>query len=289
MITPNQEAPQLAKALGLNVPLYLKREDLHPYGSHKGRSIPYMIEQYAKGGAKHFAISSSGNAAIAAALYITDYNLKFVESPLSLQIFVGENISDGKYQTIKQLKRSNEDRITLTQTDKPKQAVHKLNKSGEAKALRQSTDPLALVGYASLIEELGEIQNIESVFVPTSSGTTAEALAEKFRIEIVQTSKCHPISEQFDTNFTPSTESLADAIVDIVAKRGETLVGKIKASGGGGWVVSNDEIRSAQALLKETEDIDASPNGILGLAGLVKSLASGQTYSEPVVCIITGK
>ncbi|HEY4493668.1 MAG TPA: PLP-dependent lyase/thiolase [Candidatus Paceibacterota bacterium] len=288
MITPQDEAPKLAKALGLSVPLYLKREDLHPYGSHKGRSIPYMIEQYAKGGETRFAISSSGNAALAAARYINEYNSKFNERELSLQIFVGENISGEKFEILKH-EILNNPKIQITKCEKPKQSVHILNKKGEAKALRQSNDPTALVGYGSLIAELAEIDNIAAVFVPTSSGTTAEALAEKFRVEIVQTSKCHPIAEQFDTNFTPATESSADAIVDIVALRGDSLVRKIKEKNGAGWVVSNEEVKNAQDLLAKIEGAEGSPNGVLGIAGLGKSLAMGKTYSGPVVCIVTGR
>src|ERR1035437_8229763 len=75
MLTPQKNYPNLAKALGVSS-LYLKREDLHPYGSHKGRSIPVMIDHYVKDGKRHFAISSSGNAALAAAMYLKELNGK---------------------------------------------------------------------------------------------------------------------------------------------------------------------------------------------------------------------
>src|SRR3989344_4846040 len=149
MITPQEEYPKLAKALGLFVPLYFKREDLHPMGSHKGRSIPYMIEQHAKGGHRHFAISSSGNAALAAVMYINEYNRTFTESPLSLQVFVGKHINIVKHEILKHEIRNNHE-IQIIETEKPKQAVHILNKNGEAKSLRQSIDPLTLIGYQSL-------------------------------------------------------------------------------------------------------------------------------------------
>jgi len=48
-ITPLEHYPTLAKAIGVS-DLYFKREDLHPYGSHKGRSIPVMINNYYKKG-----------------------------------------------------------------------------------------------------------------------------------------------------------------------------------------------------------------------------------------------
>ena len=74
MITPQEPFPALAKAVGLT-DIYLKREDLHTYGSHKGRSIPVMIDHYLKEGSKNFAISSSGNAALAAALYVKELKI----------------------------------------------------------------------------------------------------------------------------------------------------------------------------------------------------------------------
>jgi threonine dehydratase len=67
MVTPLEQQKKLAEVIGFS-DLYFKREDLHPYGSHKGRSIPVMIDHYVASGDTTFAISSSGNAALAAAI-----------------------------------------------------------------------------------------------------------------------------------------------------------------------------------------------------------------------------
>lgn len=289
MITPNQEVPQLAKELGISGKLYFKREDLHPYGSHKGRSIPYMIEAYARGGVNKFAISSSGNAALAAALYINEYNQKFAESQLSLQIFVGENINDNKLQVLKAQSSTNP-QISITQTETPKQEVHKLNKKGEAKALRQSNDDLALIGYKELADELSSIQNLASIFVPTSSGTTAQALTENLpgvQIHIAQTSACHPIVELFDPRgrTVKSEHSMADAIVDQVALRKDKLLPKLAD----GWIVSDEEIEKAIKLTKQTIGLDISPNSALSVAALTQALANGWQPLGTIVCLITGR
>jgi len=45
--------------------LWIKHEDQHPIGSHKGRSLAYQLSYYQSLGEHKFAISSSGNAAIA--------------------------------------------------------------------------------------------------------------------------------------------------------------------------------------------------------------------------------
>ncbi len=284
MITPQQEVPQLAKRLGVPS-LYLKREDLHPFGSHKGRSIPYMIRQYAGGGQKRFAISSSGNAALAALSYINEYNTKFTEDPLMLDIFVGQNIDQDKLNILKE--KITDPGFTLIQTDRPVQSVHMLNKKGEAKALRQSNDPLALIGYQSLVDELSEINKVSAIFVPTSSGTTALALASKYPVHIVQTSACHPIAESLDTKFESSETSIADAIVDKVALRKDSLQKSLV----GGWVVSDPEIIEAVKLVKDLTGIDISANSALSIAGLVKAQREGWQAGAggAIVCLITGK
>src|SRR3989344_6032126 len=198
MITPQQEVPRLAGRLGLDK-LYFKREDLHPYKSHKGRSIPVMIETHARGGHTRFAISSSGNAALAAAMYVLDYNKKFTERPLSLAIYVGQNIIPSKLKALTDLASGT---IKIEKVEAPRQTVHTLEKRGEAKSLRQSQDPLALVGYKSLADELKQIENLGSIFIPTSSGTCAEALGTtgvgRLAIHIVQPTSCSPIASVFD-------------------------------------------------------------------------------------------
>ena len=309
MLTPQSPAPKLAKAIGLDVPLYIKREDLNPYGSHKGRSIPLMMEKYAAQGVRDFVISSSGNAALAAAKYV-------VQRPeLKLTIFVGKNIDNKKLTVIaseaKQSQRISEirgiasssasrrtprnDRVIVKQVANPKQAAFQMNKAGKAKNLRQSTDDSALVGYEELARELAEVKNLAAVFVPTSSGTTAQGLYLGFgklgvkpQIHIIQTSACHPFIQNTKYIIQNTKYSLASAIVDKVAHRKSEIVKLLKNSHGAGWVASDEEIRAAMALIKKTEGINASPNSALALAGLVKALAAGEKFSGPVVCLFTG-
>lgn len=113
MQTPQLPHPKLSQALGLISELYLKREDLHPYGSHKGRSIPGMIEAYAKQGVRDFVISSSGNAALAAIHAVKAYNEQHPE-PTTLKILVGKKIDPNKLQTL------NANRYTLNATSSKK-------------------------------------------------------------------------------------------------------------------------------------------------------------------------
>ncbi len=291
MVTPQKKAKKLAQSIGLKEDLYLKREDLHPFGSHKGRSIPVMIKKYADLGHSSFIISSSGNAALAAAMTVVKYNIEN-DDKISLQIFVGEKIHFKKMQGIKDAAKK-DGRILVRKVSNPKQGAFLEEKNNDAKLLRQSTDDFALAGYEELALELSKIKNIGAVFIPTSSGTTAQGLHLGFKkiginpqIHIAQTSECHPIID----SWVPSSgePSLARAIVDKVGHRKNSVINAMKSSGGNGWIISNSEITEAINLVKQAEDIDISPNSSLSVAGLKKAVQSGIKFKGPVVCLITG-
>lgn len=288
MITPQTKTQKLAEATGLNVDLYFKREDLHPYGSHKGRSIPVMIEIYIQEGWKDFCISSSGNAALAAIYTIKDLNKKS-ENQSALHIFVGNHIQSAKLERLEQAK-DDDGNIIIEKVNNPKQSAFIMNKENKAKNLRQSTDDNALIGYQTLADELSQKQNLTAVFIPTSSGTTAQGLYEGFakhnfkpQIHIVQTPKCHPLVDN-----SPTSESIANAIVDTVGYRKEAIQKILQETAGKGWIAEDKDIVDAQKIIRENEGLDISPNSALSLAGLNLAIKSGWKFEGPVVCLITG-
>ncbi len=318
MKTPQQPYPKLAEVLGIPE-VYLKREDLHPYGSHKGRSIPLMIKHYTKDGIRVFTISSSGNAALAAIKSVSQHNKNNHGKEVTLRVFVGKNIPSEKLVRLESQITNHGSQITVEQSERPKQSAFQLEKEGEAKFLRQSTDDLALEGYHELAIELNKIPNLQAIFIPTSSGTTAQALGETFitfnqhpQIHIAQTVACHPIVDCLtdfsafpaDQSVTPNNEmrsselspqtkfapiqSMAGAIVDHIAHRKAKVAEVVKQSGGAGWIVTDDEIKDAIHIVKQTTNIDISPNSALSVAGLKKAVQNGFKPTGHVVCLITG-
>lgn len=291
MKTPQESYHGLAEILGVPE-LYFKREDLHKYGSHKGRSIPHMIKTYfKKDNTAHFVISSSGNAALAAARFINQHNKNNPETPIELTIYVGKKINVDKLTAIQAARDAH---IHIEQVDRPKQQAFLKEKSGEAINLRQSTDDLALEGYAELADELCKIPNLTAVFIPTSSGTTALALAQIFaknnthiQIHVVQTTACHPIADAFDTTDS-GDRSIAGAIVDNIAHRKQSVLDAIRKSNGSGWINTNAEIEEARTLVKNTVHVTLSPNSALAVAGLTKAIKNGWSTDGAVACIITG-
>ncbi|OHA43391.1 MAG: hypothetical protein A3G04_02770 [Candidatus Taylorbacteria bacterium RIFCSPLOWO2_12_FULL_44_9] len=148
MLTPLEQYQKLASAIGFT-DLYFKREDLHPYGSHKGRSIPIMIEHYLATGDQAFAISSSGNAALAAAIHVQKLN-EFSDTnnqtPITtLDIFIGNHVSPKKLYKIRAIAQKSSGRIRVLIKERPLQALIQASQEGK-RSLRQSTDDQALVG-----------------------------------------------------------------------------------------------------------------------------------------------
>lgn len=288
-ITPLTLAKKLAKELKIQNQVYLKREDLHPLGSHKGRSIPTMIDQQIKNGQFNFVISSSGNAALAAAIYTKKYNQKNKKQKINLQIIVGKNIAPEK---LKMIKKNTNEFVQLAQMPNPKQTAFQLEKNKGCHWLRQSTDDTALIGYEKLAKELAKIKNLQAIFIPTSSGTTAEGIYQgmkkmhlKPQIHIVQTTACHPFVDGDEHTAT----SLAGAIVDKIAHRKQNILKIIKQTKGGGWIANDTEITGAIKLIQKTEKIKVSPNSALSLVGLQKTLTKNKKYTGSIVLLITGK
>lgn len=293
MSTPLEKYPKLASAIGV-ADLHFKREDLHPYGSHKGRSIPVMIDHYYENGDRRFAISSSGNAALAAALHVQKLNQADPKNVVDLDIFIGQHAAPHKAEKLRALA---DDHIRILVKERPLQALTMAVQEG-VRSLRQSTDDEALVGYGSLAEELAASarkEKIGAVFIGTSSGTTAQALAEYFlkhksgvQIHIVQTSSCHPIADGFENYDGPDEKSIADAIVDQTAQRKSVLVPLIEKTGGRAWVAMNDDIDAAQEFVAKHTGLEISTNSALSVVGAMKAAYVGHKIDGAAVCVIGG-
>lgn len=292
MITQHQPVTTLAQALQIKN-LYFKREDTHPFGSHKGRAIPPMIDAHINRGIRHFVISSSGNAALAAIFAIQAYNAAHTEQ-ISLEIYIGEHIDADKKAMLENT--ITDPAIMLVQVARPKQTAFQQAKNPHTIYLRQSTDPFALTGYFELAEELLQIPDLCAVFVPTSSGTTAQALGEYFlahkkniQIHVVQTTACNPIAKKYDTSVPETKTSIAHAIVDTIAHRKKLVQAVIEQTNGNATIITDKEISHAIDITQSTEQITLSANSALSVAGLIKELQNDTVCDGAIACLITGK
>lgn len=291
-MTPLEQYPELAKKIGISN-IHFKREDLHKYGSHKGRSIPFMIDFYYKKGDRKFAISSSGNAALAGAKYVAEFNATNNDK-ISLDIFVGNNINESKLKKLRTLESDNTSYLRVLLKERPLQALNQAIDDGY-RSLRQSTDEIALAGYLSLAKEMSLNQELGAVFIGTSSGTTAQALAQYFidnkintQVHIIQTSSCHPIVDQFENYDGPQEKSLADAIVAQTTERMPKLIELIKQTNGYAWVATNQDIITAKGLVSNNTNVDVSNNSALSVVGVMQAVYRDWKIDGNIVCLICG-
>lgn len=272
----NQDTP-----VGKIENIYFKCEYLNPSGSVKDRGISYQVEKLLEQDIKSAVISSSGNAAISAALYCNNAGIK-------LQVFVSPKINHSKLKTLE------ESGCNIEKTVKPISAAIKYAKENHAMNLRQSTDPNAAFGYEAIAYELErQISKIDAIFLPISSGTTLVGIASGFQrigyfpsFHIVQTEAIHPLSALFDQNFRKKKESLADAIVAKFTPREDEILEIIKKSNGFGWVISDQEMIAARKWLV-AHNLNCSYEGAATLAAYWKAKGKQYHYKNPV-CILTG-
>ncbi|WKZ28137.1 MAG: pyridoxal-phosphate dependent enzyme [Candidatus Dojkabacteria bacterium] len=263
--------------------LYLKFEDANPNGSFKDRSLAYQLSYYVQNENKHFTISSSGNAAISAAAYA---NLAKVK----LCIFVSTNISELKLTRLEQHKS---EFVEIRKVPKPKSSAIQYARESNAINLRGSVDDVALIGFKTIAYEIAEqLPDADAVFVPCSSATSSVAIAQGFgetnrkvALHVVQTTRICPIVSNFD-QVTLTKTSLADAIVDRVAKRKKQVLIEIEKSNGFGWIITDQELLTAEKLIEDTlPNKKISYNSLLAVAAYLKAIKSGYSYVKPVAII----
>lgn len=257
-----------------------KLEYTNPTGSIKDRGMAYQISYISSKGVKEAVISSSGNAAIAAGNYCMLCGIK-------LTAFVNPHIHSKKFDALKKLP------ITVIQSQRPKSDAVKYAQAKNVYNLRQSIDLLGKTGYMTLGFEIADINGIDGVFIPVSSGTTLcgihDGITKKRKnipLHAVQTTSIHPVADQFDTDFVPESKSIADALVARFTPRQKEVIAAIKKTGGFGWVVSNDEVLRAHHWL-EDHNLHCSYEGAVGLAGFWKAKKRGHDFKNPLV-VLTG-
>jgi threonine synthase len=275
--------------------VFLKREDLNPTNSHKDRSLLYQISAHLQDGERDFVISSSGNSAISAINIF-----KKVENT-TLTIFLSTKLSLIKQSRLeKQLGHRIENteegyvnkyekgKFKVIFTKRAVSSAFRHTKDENKVFLRGSTDPYALEGFKTLAYEIySNNSGITDIFIPTSSGTTLLGVYEGYRdlkkngdiqtiprLHTCQTPKVKTIAREFVEDYEKysSNESVADSIVDRVAKRKMEVVDAVEKSEGSGWIVTDEEIGTSVEQLSHVIDKTPSPEAGLALASLKQAL-----------------
>jgi threonine synthase len=255
---------------------YLKREDQNPTGSAKDRAVKLQVDNLVKLGFKSAVISSTGNAAISAQYYCSIQNIP-------LTIFTSPQLHPDKAKLIHQ--------SPVITSLKPISDAFKYAKKNQAYFLRQSTDPIALLGYQEIaVELISQLPQITSIFIPVGSGTTLLGISQKLpqnvKIFAVQPASNCPIAKHFDTTYISETSSITDALTVKMLPLKNQVIQAISQSQGFGIVVQNQEVIDTQKYLIDHQ-INTSPESALALSGYFKAntLYDPGAYS---VILLTG-
>lgn len=263
--------------------IIFKREDQNPTGSLKDRGMAYQISRSFSQGARELVLSSSGNAAISAAAYCRLAKIK-------LHVFVSTKINLQKLEKIRQLGAE------VMLSARPVSEAIRFSKETGFLNLRPSTQDDGLEGYKSLAFEIHRnLGKVDSIFIPVSSGTALVGMAEGYKtlgylpqLNLVQTTAVCPLAGLFDKDYKVSKVSLADALVARIVPRKKEILKLVEDSGGGGWVISDEQIRQAAKKLGNL-GISTSAEGAAALAAIWKAKKKGKDLGEKVVCLLTGK
>ncbi len=153
--------------------LFIKREDEHPLGSHKGRSLAYQLSRLQANGKDKLTISSSGNAACAF-LSLTPSKNSFA--------FISPKADQNKLAAL--LKLPTKGQIIVSES--PRTFANWLvNKHGFTD-LRPSQSDDAIIGLMSLgfelFEQISDLSQDYSIFSVTTSGGNILGMYRAFKM-----------------------------------------------------------------------------------------------------------
>jgi threonine synthase len=277
--TPLENAPALAAWCGAEQ-LVIKREDQNPTGSHKDRGAVEQIGRCVAERRTVAVISSSGNAALAAATYGRPAGVTVVAlmSPLTELARVQQLVDAGA-------------RVIVTV--KPINYAAQLSRLYRWPNLRPSLSVDALRGFRTLGLELAqELEDGTGLFGYASSGTTYEAVGAVFA-EQGRTFPLHPVQAGLVNGLSRAFDRPGDGLRSIVgdlgvrnSPRAERVIGLVRVSGGEAWWVDDAMIAAARTEL-ERDGYEVAPECWAALAGL--RLAASTIVLGRACLVLTGR
>ncbi len=319
-ITPMARQPTLAAALGLSGDLWIKDETRNVSGSHKGRHLMgamLYLSVLERSGlplgkdlrARRLAISSCGNAALAAAAIA-----RAADWPLDVFIPV-----DAEPSVVRRLGELGAAVVVCERRDGEvgDPCVRAARAAVAAGAIPFSVqgpdDGLAVEGARTLAFEMAETlaaegAEVEALFVQVGGGAFMSALAQGFAIAVaaglvrraprliaVQTAGCAPLARawrrlegadlgdaahhrsRFMWPWESVPASVAHGILDDETYDWWEVVKAMRATGGDAVVADEAAIARALSLARAHTAIPVSATGAAGLAGALVSPHAGRS------------
>jgi len=290
--------------------LHFKLESVNPTGSYKDRFAAAAINAMLRNGQTRVIASSSGNAGAALAAYCA-------AAGLDCEIAVVMLAPDSKLKQMQaygaRLTRidgfGNDPDITERTMAFLKRLGDRPGAAMQITAYRYC--PIGMAGVEAISHELVEQavaigRRIEHVFVCAGGGGLGLAVARGFESAIRDRTLSHPPQihcvqpQGNDTIAGPlrdgdltarpcrSTTAISGLQVANVID-GNELLSACRASGGTGFLVTDERVYELQQLLAQKEGIFCEPAAAVGLAGALQAAQEGRLNRDaPVVCLITG-
>jgi len=290
--TPLIETPNIVQTLGGDFRMFVKYEGLNPTASFKDRGMTLAVSKAAEQGVHSLVCASTGNTSASAAAYAARAGMTCVVL-----------IPEGKISYGKMAQALIHGAMTVEvrgNFDDALELVRELGKLDNIEIVN-SINPFRIQGQKTAAFEVcdvlgdapdmhflpvGNAGNITSYWMgyneyrdtgsstnlPRMMGWQAEGAAPIVRNEVVQV-----------------PETVATAIRIGNPASWEHAVRAAEESSGSIDCVSDDEILDAQRMLARTEGVFVEPASAAGIAGIVKSHASGEIPNgSKVVVTVTG-
>ncbi len=290
--TPLIPALSISKRIGRDVQVWLKYDGLNPTGSFKDRGMTVAVSKAKEAGSEAVICASTGNTSAAAAAYASRAGMKaFVLIPegyvalgkLAQALMYGAEVIaiDGNFDKALQLVRhlSEEYPITLVNSVNPYRLDGQKTAAFEVcEQLGTAPDWLCIpVGNAGNITaywmgfciywQERKIRHRPKMFGFEAAGAASLLNGEYTPVE-------HP-------------ETIATAIRIGNPANATRALAIAKASEGGIYAVTDDEILDAYRLLAKEEGVFCEPASAASVAGLLKRAALLSEGAQ-VVCVLTG-
>jgi hypothetical protein len=272
-----EPAPELGAILGIEE-LWLKREDLAPDGSHKGRSAERMLGELSSAGRSQAVVSSSGNAALALAGRASAHGVRLLAlvSPRTPEV---------------KLRRLRDSGQTVVASHRPVGLLHHTLSGWGLADLRGSTNGLAPLAYRSLAAELAPSGPWAAVFVYSSSGATALGLCQGWE-RLGPAPQVHPVEGAPGGELTrpwyraqpPLEPAHVGELGTHRSRLAPLLRRRVMATGGRGWRVGAGELAKTRAAAAKC-GLDTSWEGLAALAAAARW---SQEAGGRVVVVLTG-
>lgn len=298
--TPLVRSVRIGPALGLRN-LWFKIEGSNPTGSYKDRFAASAVSHLMARGVKACLGTSSGNTGAALAAYCA-------RAGLPCYLAIVEGAPEGKLRQMAAYGA----RLFRIRSFGASPAVsadvmgglgalaQELNAGYEISAFTFS--PRGMSGVQTLAFEIADELGGGPlhVFSPAGAGGLTLAVARGFarwgsaaRVHCVQPAGNDTIATPLRSGATraravESKTQISGLQVGGVLD-GDATVAACRASGGQGYVVTDDDVWSWQARMAREEGLFSEPAGAVALTGVAQALQRGElTADDTVVCLVTG-